>query len=65
MLDMMHFISSHNPLNVMDEKRALSFLERTLLSSLDNPVLLVYHFNPFKSKESKINNILWSGEGVS
>jgi len=58
MLDMMHFISLHNPLNVTDEKRALCPLERTLFSSFHNPVMLVFHFNPFKSKESKMNNIL-------
>jgi len=57
---MMHFISVHNPLNVTDEKSALCVSERTLFSSLHNPVLVVFHFNPFKSKESKMNNILWS-----
>jgi hypothetical protein len=34
--------------------------ERTLLPSLHNPVILVFHFNPFTSKESNMNNILWS-----
>ena len=35
-------------------------LRENLLSSLHNPVIVVFHFKTFKSKEFKMNNILWS-----
>lgn len=64
-LDMVHCMSFQNPSILMDDSLPLCtgvqcVTDRTFFSSLYNPVILVFHFYPFKPKEFKVNNILWN-----